>query len=160
MATTWQLRGTSDSGPVDLRFGPGPHIIGSSAECDLIVDDRTISRRHARLLVSDGGVSIEDLGSTNGTAVDGAKVTDEVPLHHEAEIKLGRVFLRILKDAESVPSETVEESDLEKEELEEAQRRLEEATERPLGRAGRGRAPGSGRRHASILAHLCNHATH
>ncbi len=74
MEKTWRLRRSSpDDGP-DLLFGIGTHILGSSTDADLVVRDQTVSRRHARVVVSDRGVTIEDLGSTNGTTVDGKRI--------------------------------------------------------------------------------------
>lgn len=49
-------------------------VIGRSSEADLTLDDPGISRRHAEIHVLDGNPRIVDLGSTNGTYVDGARV--------------------------------------------------------------------------------------
>ncbi len=51
-----------------------PLIIGRSYPADVEVRDNTLSRRHARIEITKGQVWIEDLGSTNGTTVDGVKV--------------------------------------------------------------------------------------
>jgi signal transduction histidine kinase len=48
--------------------------IGRDASCDVVLDDRTVSRRHALLLVGPDAVVIEDLGSRNGTFVAGKKI--------------------------------------------------------------------------------------
>jgi signal transduction histidine kinase len=48
--------------------------IGREASCDLVLDDRTVSRKHARVLVTEEGVYIEDLESRNGTYVSGRRV--------------------------------------------------------------------------------------
>lgn len=49
-------------------------VVGRSPGCDLVLDDDRISRRHARLAWGEGGWRIADLGSKNGTAVDGVPV--------------------------------------------------------------------------------------
>ena len=56
------------------RLGPGRLIVGRAADCDVVIDDDGVSRRHGLLVVStDVEVTIEDLGSTNGTMVDGQR---------------------------------------------------------------------------------------
>jgi diguanylate cyclase (GGDEF)-like protein len=56
------------------RLGPGRLIVGRAADCDVVIDDDGVSRRHGLLVVSmEGEVTIEDLGSTNGTMVDGQR---------------------------------------------------------------------------------------
>ena len=48
-------------------------LIGRSENCDLVLHDQTVSRRHARIFPSEGFCYVEDLGSQNGTSVDGRK---------------------------------------------------------------------------------------
>jgi pSer/pThr/pTyr-binding forkhead associated (FHA) protein len=50
-------------------------IVGRSPGCDLIVTDRQASGRHCRIDHRTGGVVITDIGSTNGTKVNGTKIT-------------------------------------------------------------------------------------
>ena len=59
----------------------GALTVGRAPECGLRLDESGISRTHARLLPTDGGLQIEDLGSTNGTFVNGKRV-----LHGEARV--------------------------------------------------------------------------
>ena len=61
-----------------------------------MVEDRRVSKRHARLQWSGAGWCLEDLGSTNGTAVDGVPIeaNREVPIDPGAELRLGSVTLR------------------------------------------------------------------
>jgi diguanylate cyclase (GGDEF)-like protein len=64
------LKGTSVGRT--YRLGPGRLIVGRAADCDIVIDDDGVSRRHALFVVStQGTVAVEDLGSTNGTLVDG-----------------------------------------------------------------------------------------
>jgi pSer/pThr/pTyr-binding forkhead associated (FHA) protein len=49
-------------------------VIGSRPECDLMVDRPTVSGRHCRLQEDDGGFTLEDLGSSNGTFVNGSRI--------------------------------------------------------------------------------------
>jgi hypothetical protein len=50
-----------------------PFVIGRSRECDLVLDDPNVSRRHAELRREDGGWAVRDLGSTNGIKVNGRR---------------------------------------------------------------------------------------
>src|SRR5688572_7594564 len=50
---------------------PGPALLGQSASCHHRLDDRKVSRRHVALEVQGRSLRITDLGSTNGTFVDG-----------------------------------------------------------------------------------------
>lgn len=49
-------------------------LIGRGSECDIVVPDRQISRQHARLTRTAEGVQVEDLGSKNGTHVNGVRI--------------------------------------------------------------------------------------
>ncbi len=66
-----------------------PITVGRSPDCDLVLGDASVSRRHAALWVQDGCVFIEDLTSRNGTFVDGAKVTGVVAVVEGQLIRLG-----------------------------------------------------------------------
>ena len=61
--------------------------IGRDASCELHIDDPKISRRHARVIPQSGIWYIEDLGSSNGTSLNGELVTRAV-LPHEARVSL------------------------------------------------------------------------
>jgi adenylate cyclase len=73
-------------------------VIGRAAEqCELVVAHATVSRRHARLSLAGETLQIEDLGSTNGTAVNGTTLRASAPaaLQVGAKLKLGDVELAI-----------------------------------------------------------------
>jgi hypothetical protein len=53
--------------------GPRPVIVGRDAACDVALSDPRVSRRHVRCTVVDDGVAFEDLGSSNGTYVNGER---------------------------------------------------------------------------------------
>ncbi|HEY8340698.1 MAG TPA: FhaA domain-containing protein [Egibacteraceae bacterium] len=67
-------------------------LIGRLPECDVTLDDPSVSRRHARLVSEQGRWRIEDLGSTNGVRVNGEAV-DERTLHDGDHLELGSVHL-------------------------------------------------------------------
>jgi hypothetical protein len=73
----------------DLEVPLGEFFIGRSADCQLSLDDPMVSRRHALLTVSDGGVAIEDLGSRNGVVVNGLKISGRQILSDGDKIAIG-----------------------------------------------------------------------
>jgi DNA-binding winged helix-turn-helix (wHTH) protein len=73
----------------------GEHIAGRDADCSLVIDGTTVSRRHARITVAGVAVMIEDLESTNGTHVNGARISAPTRLIPGSEFALGSEPLRI-----------------------------------------------------------------
>jgi FHA domain len=59
---------------LDWNGMPSELVIGRSRDCDVVLGSQGVSRRHARLLFRDGHWVIRDLGSTNGTLVNGVRV--------------------------------------------------------------------------------------
>lgn len=70
-------------------------LVGKHSECDVVLRDPMVSRRHAKLRMRDGGIAIEDLGSTNGTSVGGATTAGETPVPDGAEIAIGPFRLKV-----------------------------------------------------------------
>ena len=73
----WQLRGFEPD--VSFRLSPGDvRTLGRATGAQFIVDHPLVSRVHCRVTASaDGSLVVEDLGSTNGTLVNGTPITDE-----------------------------------------------------------------------------------
>ena len=69
-------------------------VIGRAPTCDLVVNDTSVSRRHAQLSVTDGACTVTDLGSRNGTYVNGEQV-DEAPLNDGDRLVLGQFQLKV-----------------------------------------------------------------
>jgi hypothetical protein len=63
-------------------------LLGRSRECDVVLSDPNISRRHAEVRREDGGWAVVDLGSTNGIKVNGRRV-DHAPLEPGDRVTLG-----------------------------------------------------------------------
>lgn len=74
-----------------VRLCEGENVVGRDSACAVIIDDATISRRHARIVIADGIASIEDLGSKNGTFVDGQPVVGATSLRDRQTITFGEV---------------------------------------------------------------------
>ncbi len=73
----------------------GPIVIGRSPGADIVIADDFISARHARVTPARDGAVLEDLGSTNGTLLDGAPVRGMAPLSAGSVITLGAVRLKV-----------------------------------------------------------------
>lgn len=85
-----------DAGGVHLLHG-GQVRVGRSADADIPLDDPDVSRLHCAVTLSaDGRVTVADLGSTNGTALDGTRVQDRpVRLAPGALLRVGESALRL-----------------------------------------------------------------
>jgi len=81
------------STPVSTR----PLTVGRASVCDLALEDDFISSRHLRISVQDNGYVVEDLGSTNGTWVEGERLSEPVLIKPGVRIKMGRNTLTIRK---------------------------------------------------------------
>lgn len=70
-------------------------VIGRSADLDMVLVEDMVSRKHARLLATADGVTLADLGSTNGTFVNGQRV-DEIELKEGDRILIGTSILKLV----------------------------------------------------------------
>ncbi len=78
-----------------LRLGPGPILIGRAEDSTLVLDDDYASSRHARLTQQGQQYFLEDLGSTNGTYLDRARVTTPTPVPIGVPIRIGRTVIEL-----------------------------------------------------------------
>lgn len=76
----------------EFAFDQSAVTIGRTPECDVILYDTGVSRKHARIIEVGGAFFVEDLGSSNGTLVNGARVERQL-LHEGDAIALGPVLL-------------------------------------------------------------------
>ena len=77
-----------------ITLGKTTLSIGRLAECDIAFDDSNVSRRHAEIKALVGGYAINDLGSTNGTKVNGVTITFERALRDGDIISVGSHSIR------------------------------------------------------------------
>jgi len=96
-------------GDSTVPLGAGEIVIGRGADADVVIESPKVSRHHARIVIEDDRAVIEDLGSTNGTSVNGSRLNSPCVLMHGDEIRIGR-GVRIYRfacnrpDAETVAS--------------------------------------------------------
>jgi pSer/pThr/pTyr-binding forkhead associated (FHA) protein len=88
----WILESTDPQLPLVFRLLPGAlKTMGRAPRADFIVDVALVSRLHCRFTLDErDGLGVEDLGSTNGTWVNGRKV-ERTPLASGDKIKVGRI---------------------------------------------------------------------
>ncbi len=89
VVTAGQLAGTR------ITLGEAQITIGRAEDSTLVITDDYASARHARLVPRDGQWYLEDLGSTNGTYLDRAKVTGPTPVPLGVPIRIGRTALEL-----------------------------------------------------------------
>jgi adenylate cyclase len=92
---------------IELRAGASL-VVGRSPTSDAPVIDSTVSRRHAELVAGEGGAEVRDLGSSNGTFVNGARV-ERAPLTLGDVVRFGKVGFRVAeagapRDVRSAPT--------------------------------------------------------
>jgi pSer/pThr/pTyr-binding forkhead associated (FHA) protein len=80
-----------------LPLGTQPITIGRADSSTLVVADDYVSTNHARLVPRDGAWVLEDLGSTNGTFLDRARVTAPTPVPIGVPIRIGKTTLELRK---------------------------------------------------------------
>ena len=86
------------------RSGASRSCWGAESGTGRLGDDPELSRRHARLSRSDGRVVVEDLGSTNGTLVNGKAISDPTTLAAGDSIEVGSTELRVLDVPAAAPA--------------------------------------------------------
>lgn len=93
----WKL--SVEQGPKELRGVninvTGPIIVGRSPGADIVVGAGYVSGRHARFQLMGQNLFVEDLGSTNGTFVNGAPVLEPTALRSNDVVNIGDVAIRV-----------------------------------------------------------------
>lgn len=80
----------------------GEYVIGRRSDCQIFVPDMRVSRQHARLSATAGRWQVEDLGSNNGTWVNGARIAGAQALRHGDEIAIASNRIRVESPEEGV----------------------------------------------------------
>jgi DNA-binding winged helix-turn-helix (wHTH) protein len=81
----------------EIRLCEGEHLIGRMRESVIWIDDPAVSRRHAKLVLTPGGVTLEDVGSKNGTYLNDRRIEAIQPINDGDRIAVGpaRMVCRI-----------------------------------------------------------------
>ena len=70
-------------------------VIGRSPEADIVIDDPYASEFHLRLVATENGLTLHDLGSTNGTYLNGRRVTAPAELRRGDAVQVGKTVMEI-----------------------------------------------------------------
>jgi len=74
-------------------------VIGRHPECHVQIDSNMVSRKHCRMFRDGNRFLVEDMGSGNGTMVNGVRIANATPLAHDDRIKLGPILIRFVDQA-------------------------------------------------------------
>jgi len=85
----------------------GDNVLGRDSAADVCIDAVGVSRRHAMVVINEGGAVLHDLSSKNGTYVNGERVMAPMPLCDGAEVLLGPVTVRFHRMAAAVSTQTL-----------------------------------------------------
>ena len=85
----------------------GANVVGRAADATISIDSPGVSRYHARFTVANDDATVEDLGSKNGTHVNGTRISGPTTLADGDEVRLGLIVLTYRCGSPSNPTETV-----------------------------------------------------
>jgi len=94
-------------GDREIALGEGENLIGRDQETVVWLDDVSVSRHHARIVIDGSGARLEDLGSKNGTFVGAKRVESVMPLHDGDAVRLGSVALVFRRFEAGTSTETL-----------------------------------------------------
>jgi len=94
-------------GDREISLGRGAHLLGRANEAAIFVDDTGVSRHHARITIDEHGAKLEDLGSKNGTRLNGRVIDAPAVLEDGASIVLGATVLKFCVFQSSGSTETL-----------------------------------------------------
>jgi len=86
----------AESSPFDFEFSTNSLVIGRSRQCDLIVADRFLSRKHARIFKEGDRWHFEDLGSQNGSQLNGRSSKGAEPLEPGSHIQVSDSYINVV----------------------------------------------------------------
>jgi pSer/pThr/pTyr-binding forkhead associated (FHA) protein len=109
-APIWQVKAMTGviSGRMFPIEGAGTHVIGRDPHCDIVVGGAHVSRRHAEFSIRNHVLWVKDLGSSNGSFVNGKRY-EEVALKNGDEVKFDAMIFKVVGPTEPVPHSDFEE---------------------------------------------------
>ncbi len=84
----------ADRAGVEFQLGP-ELTVGRAGGCSIVLDEQYVSQVHCRLFVRDSSVFVEDLGSTNGTWVNGTRAVGQMPARPGDRVQIGNVVMEV-----------------------------------------------------------------
>jgi hypothetical protein len=90
-----RLQWRTPEGQGNVTLYDFPAVIGRDALCNVVINSPSVSRRHARISRAGDAYFLEDLGSSNGSSVDGKPVNGSAKLERNCRIDIGRVEITI-----------------------------------------------------------------
>ena len=87
-----------------IVLGTGANSVGRDADCDVYLNDASVSRLHARIAVDGRTATIEDLESKNGTTLHGVRVSGRTDLKDGDEVVFGNVRAQFVVDSRDDPT--------------------------------------------------------
>ncbi len=98
---------SAETGPLaGLSFGVTERLVmGRALDCDVAMVSHHVSRQHACLDLDGDNLTVEDLGSSNGTVVNGKKIEGLHTLHHEDELRFHDIIFRVTQSFSGSRSE-------------------------------------------------------
>ena len=96
------------AGPIAGRrfvLEAGEYVIGRRSDCQIFVPDMRVSRQHARIVANGDSWCLEDLGSNNGTYINGARMIETLPIRADDEITIADNRIRVEADVAEVARE-------------------------------------------------------
>ena len=102
----YKLFATAGSQAIDPP-AQGAALVGRAATSDVPIYDPTISRRHAELVLAPNGVRVRDLGSSNGTFLNGARIEEAVAVDGDV-VTFGKVAFHVREVTPAVPRPAID----------------------------------------------------
>ena len=90
----------------EVPLSGGENVLGREPSAAVTIDDATVSRHHARIVIDRGRAKLEDLGSKNGTWLRGTRIAESRALSDGDEIRIGSVPMTFRCFAAEKPTET------------------------------------------------------
>lgn len=96
----------SVDGSEPVRISAFPAILGRGNDCQMVLSSILVSRKHAHFIITDDQICFEDLGSSNGSWLNGEKPSGSVPVYQGDELKLADVVITIVEGPKKPEPET------------------------------------------------------
>ncbi|MEZ6096921.1 MAG: EAL domain-containing protein [Pirellulaceae bacterium] len=111
MSTNWSISGqVSESEPLrQVSINAEPFVVGRGSSVNLTLPVSSVSGRHAQFEVEDGRLFLTDLNSTNGTYLNGEKVTERIQLRPNDIIQFATIVFRVSQSDTASVNNTVQE---------------------------------------------------